>query len=86
MSDVYIVILCDRHIDPEPFVFSTLELATNFAEKLLSENNTCIDLVDEDDRTLSQAALDNAGWLWYRCYNPEGDSIWIVKKQVDAGE
>lgn len=67
---VYIVMVKDRHTDPEPYPFLTAESAIRFARGYLAPYG------DE----VGECEVD--GWLFYASYSSEGDAIWVVEKEV----
>lgn len=72
---VYVAMVNDRHIDSEPYVFTTAEAAIAYARAAAHENAHARADVEEQ-------AVD--GWLYYANYSPEDDSVWVVEKEVDA--
>lgn len=80
---IYVTMVKDRHSDPEPYLFSSAELAIAYAEQVLAENADDIQFVDPADRSMSPEDLERAGWLFYGCYSPEGDCVWVVAKELN---
>ena len=72
---VYVVMIQDRHVDPEPFVFSTAEAAIAYARQ---QALVCASSPDE----IEEQPI--GGWLYYARYSGEGDSVWVVEKRLDA--
>jgi hypothetical protein len=65
-TTVYVVMVNDRHRDPEPVLFSTAEAAIGYARERAR------DWLVEDD------AGDDLGWLYYATHPSESDSVWVV--------
>lgn len=72
---VYVAMVCDRHADPKPYVFTTAEAAVEFARETAQEYAT-----DPDD--IKEETID--GWLYYARYSVEDDAVWVVEKETDA--
>jgi hypothetical protein len=71
---VYVAMICDRHADPEPFVFSAAEAAIAYAR--------------EQARTSARGPGDVLeseieGWLYHASYSNEGDSVWVIEREID---
>ena len=77
---IYLVIIEDRHVDVEVLPFSTEDLARTAAGKLLAEYGG--EVVDEDAGLNPAMVAD--GWIAYVRYSVEGDSIRIIKRQLDG--
>ena len=71
---VYIVMIEDRHTDPQAYVFSTAERAIAYAKRAAEENATDPEDIEE------QAVKD---WLYYAVYSVEGDSVWVIARVLD---
>jgi formylmethanofuran dehydrogenase subunit E-like metal-binding protein len=70
---VYVAMINDRHADPEPTVFTTAEAAIAFArQKAIDYAHDPAD-VEYDDIP---------GWLFHARYSVEGDSVWVIAKEV----
>jgi len=77
MSSVFVVMVDDRHDDPEPHLFSTETAALEFAREEvahLARHGAEVEEVDVD------------GWLYHAGVGDEGDSVWVVEKRVDDPE
>lgn len=72
---VYVAMVCDRHADPEPEVFSTAEAAIAYVREYVNEYARYPEDVEEDPVE---------GWLFYIRWSEEGDRAWVVEKEVDA--
>ncbi len=70
---LYIAMIADRHSDPEPYPFTTPEAAIAFARRE-AEQLTNTEVVEEPV----------AGWLYHATYSGEGDSVWVVERELDA--
>lgn len=71
---VFVVMVNDRHSDPEPFVFTTEEDAVDFARARAREY-----AYDQSD--IDESPAD--GWLYRATYSVEGDSVWVISKGID---
>ena len=74
MEPIYIVVVEDRHIDTAIFPYSSLELA-------LEQYDEYIDGLEQEDP--EDVGADMNYYLRYFQYNQEGDSIYIIKKELD---
>lgn len=72
---LYVAMICDRHTDPEPYVFSTAEAAIAYARDKATEYAR-----DPDD--LDEPQVPD-GWLYYATYSGEDDSVWVIEKVLD---
>lgn len=79
MTTVYVAIVNDRHVDPDPWVFSTAARAVDFARTWF-QDHVHPDVVDDED--VGEQEMD--GWLYYASYSVEGDAVWVVEKVVDG--
>ena len=70
---VYVAMICDRHSDPEPYVFETAVDAIAYARSEALEGARTPENVVEEQ-------ID--AWLYYARYSPEGDSVWVLEKDV----
>lgn len=70
---IFIAMINDRHTDPEPFPFTTAEDAINFARTEAYEYAHTVEDVEETN-------VD--GWLYSATYSPEGDSVWVIEKEL----
>lgn len=78
MTEIYIVLLRDRHIDPKLYPYTTQAAAISTAEALLVEYawvGAEIErgVFDEDDAD---------GWVWSAQYSEEGDSIGVIRAEL----
>lgn len=71
---LYVAMICDRHTDPEPFVFTTPELAIDYARTAMAE-------YARDPADIEEQPID--GWLYHATYSVEGDSVWVVEKELN---
>jgi len=69
ITPVYVVMLCDRHADPEPAVFTTEAAALDRAREIAA------DWLVEDEPP--------AGWLYYAEHPTEDDAVWVVACTLD---
>jgi hypothetical protein len=70
---VYVLMICDRHSDPEPMVFTTAAAAIDKARETAREYARSPGDVEESE-------ID--GWLYYASYSPESDRVWVVACEV----
>lgn len=74
---VFVAMINDRHSNPEPYVFSTADAAIDFArDEALSRASRPGDF---EERAIG-------GWLYHATYSGEGDSVWVVEKNLDGNE
>lgn len=71
--DLYVVMVNDRHKDPEPYVFSTEDAAVDFARE--TARGWLVEHLGGHD-----------GWLFYAQHPTEDDSIWVLRKVADDPE
>ena len=71
---LYVAMICDRHTDPEPYLFSTAESAIAYARDTARAYARRPDDYEEQDPP--------EGWLFYATYSVEGDSVWVLEKEV----
>lgn len=64
----YLVMIDDRHTDPTAEVFLDPDKAVAYARGYAQDG-----LVDEDPIK---------GWLYHATYSVEGDSVWVIKKEI----
>lgn len=83
MTDIYLLIIEDRHLDVEVRPYSTENLA-------MAAFNKCAEDWGAGPPLLPEAGLDSGmvekGWLIYAEYSIEGDSIRVVKCELDKAE
>jgi hypothetical protein len=73
-TTVYVAMICDRHTDPEPFVFTTADAAIEYAKTAMAE-------YAHPDAEIEELEID--GWLYHATYSIEGDSVWVVEKELN---
>ena len=73
---VYIVLIEDRHSDPEVKVFSTSQKAIREAKKIakVGSNHNSSEI---EERIIT-------GWLYYATYSCENDCVRVEEKVIDA--
>ncbi|HKO85644.1 MAG TPA: hypothetical protein VJ140_14050 [Actinomycetota bacterium] len=70
---VFICVVNDRHADPEATAWTTADAAIEHAR---TEARACArHPEDYEERTVE-------GWLFYVRYSCEGDSAWVVEREV----
>lgn len=72
---VFVAMICDRHTDPEPEVFTTADAALGYARTWALEHAT-------DPGDVVEEPVD--GRLYHARYSTEDDAVWVVEKTVDA--
>ncbi len=72
---LYVVMVNDRHTDPEPNVFSDPSAAVEYARATAKASA-------RRDEDFEETPV--AGWLYHATYSVEGDSVWVVEKELDA--
>jgi hypothetical protein len=77
MTDLYIVIMKDRRSDTDAYPYSSEEAAVEAARN-------AVDLTDVnwEDSELTEGMI-RSGWVFYLPYGPEGDSVRVVKRELD---
>jgi hypothetical protein len=73
VTTVYVVMVNDRHRDPEPYVFSTEEEALAYARE--TARDWLVEYLGGHD-----------GWLYYAQHPSENDNVWVVAKSLDDPE
>lgn len=81
MTDVWIVIVEDRHIDVDAFPFSGEQRAAEFAREQVRANAAHPEYVSEQELT---PAMRDDGWVLLIEYGTEGDCVRVIKRTVDA--
>lgn len=81
MTDVWIVLIKDRHADVDALPFSTEDGAVAAARGWVAK----LPLDPEDVRESELTPyMRSDGWVLYLPYGPEGDSVRVVKRQMDG--
>lgn len=78
MTAIFIVITEDRHSDVEVTPFAHELDATDFAGR---EVALCARHPEMIQHELNDAMV-NDGWLWYCRYSAEGDSVRVVRREL----
>jgi hypothetical protein len=81
MSDIWIVLVEDRHADVEALPFSTEQAAIEAARAEAEENARSPEDVTEEPLT---PAMTADGWVLYLPYGTEGDCVRVVKRTLDG--
>ena len=79
-ADVYVVLIQDRHTDPEVEVFANPVDAIDYAEKEVREGAGKFP-EDIEILELTPGMLAD-GWVFAGIYSCEGDSVTVMKRQV----
>ena len=74
---LFVAMIADRHTDPEPELFSTAAAAIDYARTYAFDHA-------RSRRYVSEEPID--GWLYHARYSDEGDSVWVLEKEVDPKE
>lgn len=81
VTDIYLVIIEDRHIDVEVLPFTSLEAAIETAKtevRALARHEEDI----EWGEPMSEAAIAD-GWCWRVAYSCEGDSVRVIRRELN---
>ena len=81
MSDVWIVLVEDRHTDVNALPFTSEVAALEAAHAQAEANAVYVGTVREGE--LNQAMIDD-GWVLWLEYGTEGDSVRVIRRQLDA--
>lgn len=73
--DIYVVMVNDRHAEPEAYLFTNKKEAMEFAKA--TAESYCHDVEDLKEIKIS-------GWEYYIEYSCEADCIWVIKKELDG--
>lgn len=79
--DIYIAICCDRHIDEVVKVFTSPELAIEYAKTFATSGGIWNEKTDIEE-SLTDSMI-RSGCLYYATYSPEGDSVRVEKSVLD---
>jgi hypothetical protein len=82
MTDVYVVIIEDRHVDTDVEVYSSQALAILRAGQLAMLYMRHPVEADDIDWGLNESMVRN-GWMWYCRYSCEGDSVRVLHREID---
>lgn len=80
---VFVVLVRDRHCDPEVKVFLHEEKAIAYAEE--TAKDSCAHLEDLDLNYELDRHMIRAGWIRYIPYSCEDDSVTVTRQKVDCG-
>lgn len=82
MTDVYVVIIEDRRADTDAEVFSSEEIAILRAGQLAASYTR--DPVEPEDIDWGlTASMIRDRWVWYCRYSCEGDSVRVLRREID---
>jgi hypothetical protein len=70
---VYVVVMQDRHTDPNCEVFMTSQWAIGFAQRVAARYPDA-----------KEEPID--GWLYHASLTDEGDAVWVVDKNLHVDE
>jgi hypothetical protein len=74
---IFVAMICDRHADPEAFLFTAAEAAIQFARDTAHGYARSPEDVEESDIK---------GWLYYATYSNESDSVWVLEKELEESD
>lgn len=77
MSEIYIVIVKDRHTDTMVYPFSSAEKSISEARRIAKEY--CLGPEDYEEHDYGK----DVGWLFFANYSREGDHVRVVKAVMD---
>lgn len=66
----YVVMIADRHTDPEPVLFAEQDAAIDYARQVAHDRLANGEVEEEDV----------PGWLYCASWSSEGDSVWVVER------
>lgn len=76
---LYVVMMVDRHVDPDCEVFVKKEDALARAREFIEQ-------IAHHPEILEPPQDPPPGdWLFYQRYGEEDDRVWVVEKEVEAG-
>jgi hypothetical protein len=76
---LYVVMVHDRHLDPEARIYTSADEAITVARGLAHD----MGLVDSGDEDFNDDGLAQAGWLYYANHPRESDIVWVVEKGIN---
>jgi len=82
VTDIWIVLVQDRHADVDALPFSSEELAAAAARDKAGEYARSPDDVNWDAGL--NPGMRSDGWVLYLPYGPEGDCVRVIRRQVPA--
>lgn len=77
-APVYVVMVLDRHTDPEPELYATRDSAIARARSI-ARGSSGWSVAHDEGLTASMAA---AGWLYHAEWGHEGDYVFVVQREV----
>lgn len=81
MTTIYIAVIHDVRLDPEPYPFSTAEAAIGYARTFARD----ITAIHNDPGNLVERE-PSGNVLYTTTYTAEGDSVWVIAKELDRGD
>lgn len=85
MSDVYVLVGEDRHLDVQVEVFTNEAAAVRAAQQFMQEHawSTLDELnLDPEDSEINDSMRAD-GWIYFQVYSIEGDSVRVVKRKLN---
>ena len=81
MTELFVVIIEDKHCDTDAEVFRTEAAAVTYAVNQVPESYDPIEDVAERDAELTEG-MKRDGWVLYLPYSCEGDNVRVVKREL----
>jgi hypothetical protein len=75
---IYLVIINDRHAEPEAIPFYNKDEAIEYARSYVISTNSHHGDIEEG---LTES-MKKAGWLYYCLYSCESDSVWVIEEKI----
>lgn len=77
---VHVVMVNDRHTDPDVELFTDPDAAIDYARKYAEDEASRVD----HREVMEQVPLPD-GWLYCATYSLEDDSVWVLTKELRNG-
>lgn len=87
MPDVFVVMVADRHIDPYPEIYTTLDDAIEGARAAARRHAAHPEVITEEpppaDTLASLLGVEDPNpWLFHIGWSTEGDHAWVVREPI----
>jgi hypothetical protein len=79
---IYVVMVKDRLVDTEVYLFATAEKALDYARQV-ADDYGCPEKDEENNEDVMDCAALKANGRHYRAISPYGDCLWIMRKSVN---
>lgn len=73
MSKVYVVMVADRHLDAEPYLYADLGRATARAR----DEAAALGCTE-------RSTVNTPQWLFVAIHPTESDAVWIIEREISA--